>query len=117
MNPVILIRVIQLSLDCVPCFVRQSLEAVRMISSDRSVHESTPCEVLHWASKMDFDDSPPVKVQRIHMRLREITGADDPYCEIKKQHNRMALNLFPELQCRIAGWDPGCFMFQQRKFF
>ncbi|MFH1965297.1 MAG: ARMT1-like domain-containing protein [Acidobacteriota bacterium] len=56
-------------------------------------------------------------VQRIHRRLREIIGVDDPYCEIKKYHNRMALNLFPELQGRIAGWDPGSFMFRQRKFF
>jgi damage-control phosphatase, subfamily I len=89
------------SLDCVPCFVRQALEAVRMITPDKSVHERTLRDVLQWASIMDFDDSPPVMAQKIHRRLREITGIDDPYCEIKKHHNRMALKLFPELQDRI----------------
>lgn len=95
------------SLDCVPCFIRQTLDAVRMISEDTGVHEAIVREVLEWTSKMEFSNSPPDMAQRIHRRLRKITGEDDPYREIKHGHNLLALRLLPEMQKKIgAAEDP-----------
>ncbi|MDQ7838890.1 MAG: ARMT1-like domain-containing protein [Thermodesulfobacteriota bacterium] len=95
------------SLDCIPCFIRQALEAVRMVSTDRIVHERVVRDVLRWTGEMDLDFPPPVMGQRIHRRLREITGVEDPYRLAKGHQNRMALSLLPELKAEIkAASDP-----------
>ncbi len=74
------------SVDCIPCFVRQTLDAARMSSADPAVHEKLIRDVLRWLSKMDMSLSPPALAQRIHRRLRELTGVDDPYRAQKDQH-------------------------------
>lgn len=83
------------SLDCLPCFIRQALDAVRLVSADPSVHERILREVLRWTAEMDLDRPAPVMAQRIHRRLREIIGTEDPYREAKNLQNRMALKLLP----------------------
>ncbi|NPU98893.1 MAG: DUF89 family protein [Candidatus Omnitrophica bacterium] len=89
------------TLDCIPCFIRQTLEAARMVSTDPAVHEQIVREVLRWTGEMDLRIPPPVMGQRIHRRLREITGVEDPYRAAKEQSNRMALSLLPELKAMI----------------
>jgi len=94
-------------LDCLPCFIRQAADAARMVSTDSALHEQILREVLRWASEMALDESPPVLGQRIHRRLREITGVEDPYRAAKDHLNRMALSLLPELKAEIkAASDP-----------
>jgi len=81
------------SLDCIPCILRQALDAARLVSPNQSIHEQIIREVLGWTKEMDLSQSTPVMAQRIHRRLREITGASDPYREIKEQHNQIAMAL------------------------
>jgi len=98
---------VKTSLDCIPCFVRQALNAARMVSMDLSVHERILREVLRWASDMNMDQPAPVMAQRIHRLLRKIVGLEDPYREVKDHENRMALALLPELKTKIeAATDP-----------
>lgn len=84
------------SLDCIPCFLRQAIEAARIVSEDAALHERMVKEVLSWISELDMNRSPPALGQRIHRRLREITGLDDPYSAAKARSNRMAMSLLPE---------------------
>ena len=93
------------SLDCVPCHVRQSLDASRAVSDDPALHERMLKEMLRWTAEMDTDLSPPVLGQRLHRRLREVTGIEDPYRIEKDHHNEMVLRLLPELRERIAAAD------------
>lgn len=95
------------SLDCIPCFIRQALDASRLVSPAAAVHERMLREVLRWATDMELSQPPPVMAQRIHRFLRQIAGRDDPYRAAKEQQNRMALNLLPELKAEIqAASDP-----------
>ena len=89
------------SLDCFPCFVRQALDAARMVSTDTTVHGPILRELLRWASEIDMDQPAPVMAQRIHRRLRKIVGIEDPYRDVKNQQNRMALALLSELKTEI----------------
>lgn len=90
------------SLDCLPCFVRQTLDATRMVSDDPVVHEQIVREVFKWISEMDLAISPPALAMRIHARLREVCGVADPYAAEKKQHNELALKLIPAFRQQIA---------------
>jgi uncharacterized protein with ATP-grasp and redox domains len=85
-------------LDCIPCLLRQSLEAARMVSADASLHEQILRDTLKWMQEMDFNQSPPALGQRVHRRLRRMTGAADPYRTAKDRLNRLALELIPAYQ-------------------
>lgn len=89
------------AIDCVPCFVRQTLEAMRYISANPSVQEKVLREILHYLAEFDFDQSPPVVGLWIHRRIRDLTGNDDPYKEVKKRFNRLAAELMPELRTKV----------------
>ena len=67
------------SLDCIPCLLRPSLDAARLVTADASIHERLLREALHWAEGMDLTASPPARAQCLHRRLRKITGLVDPY--------------------------------------
>lgn len=90
------------SLDCIPCFLRQALDAARLASPEAAVHEQVLREVLRWTAEMELDRPAPVVTQHIHRRLRQMVGVTDPYREAKDLQNRMALALLPELQAQIA---------------
>jgi len=89
------------SLDCIPCFARQALEAARFVTDDPAVHEQIVRDVLRWAAEMDFAQCPPVVAQRIHRRLRELTGIYDPYRAVKDRFNRMTLDMLPGLSAKV----------------
>ena len=89
------------ALDCIPCLLRQTLEAARIVSNDPAVHEQMVRDVLRWTSEMDLSLSPPAVAQRIQRRLRQITGVEDPYRTAKARQNRMALELLPALRAEI----------------
>jgi uncharacterized protein with ATP-grasp and redox domains len=88
-------------LDCIPCILRQTLEAARMASTDAAVHEQILREVLRWTEEMDLNQSPPAMAQRIHRRLREITGVNDPYHAAKTQLNNISVKLLPALRAEV----------------
>ena len=88
-------------LDCIPCILRQTLDAARLVSTDSAVHEKFLRDALGWAKDMDLNQSPPAMAQRLHRHLRKGIGADDPYREIKDQQNFMALKMIPSLRSTI----------------
>lgn len=88
-------------LECIPCFVRQALDAVRRVTDDEAVHEKVLREVLGTSARMDLGDSPPAMAQRLHRIIRKITGQEDPYRGAKDADNRSALEMYPHLKQRV----------------
>lgn len=89
--------------DCIPCFVRQALDAARFATDDEQIHEQVLRKVLHLAGELDMSQSPPTIGQQIHRLIRRLVDNDDPYYKIKKRFNNMALRLYPELRKQIVG--------------
>ena len=88
-------------IDCIPCFVRQGLDSVKLITDDELIHQQVLREVLRLAGEMDYSQSPPAMAQKIHRVIRRLTRIDDPYSQRKKHFNEFALKLFSKLQKRI----------------
>jgi uncharacterized protein with ATP-grasp and redox domains len=93
------------ALDCVPCLIRQSLDASRAVTDDPAVHEQVVRDMLQWAADANTGQSPVELGQRLHRRLRAITGVGDAYRAEKDRHNRMVMRLLPELRERIDASD------------
>jgi len=84
-------------LDCIPCFLRQTIEAAHQISTDARVHEHIVREVLRMGAELELDLPPPLVGQRIRRRLRELTGVRDPYQSAKSRFNRLAMDALSEI--------------------
>ena len=89
-------------LDCIPCFIRQSLDAARHATEDTRMHELVVREVLGLANNLDVSQSPPAIGQRIHRLIRELIGVEDPYHKVKKEFNNLALKLYSEMRNSIV---------------
>ncbi|MBN1322123.1 MAG: DUF89 family protein [Thermoleophilia bacterium] len=91
------------SLDCVPCFIRQALDASRAVSGDPALHERTVREIAAWIADADLDLTPPSFGQHIHRRLREVAASADPFKDAKDRQNSMALQMLPGLRTLVEG--------------
>lgn len=94
-------------LDCFPCFVRQTLEAARMQTADEALQRRILDEVMKRLVRLPLEVTPPQVGQIIHRLIKELTGNEDPYREVKRQYNEIALKMYPELCERVrASQDP-----------
>ena len=87
--------------ECIPCFIRQVLDAARITSDDKQVQLRVLRQALKLASEADLMQSPPAMAQQIHRFIREFTGNPDPYAEIKDRFNKIALQMYPGLRTRV----------------
>ncbi len=88
-------------LDCMVCFVRQSLEAVRQLTPDEGVHERVMREVLTEAARVDLTVPPPVMGQTIHRVIRKAMDVADPYLEAKRRFSDFAMKLEGRLREKL----------------
>ncbi len=95
------------SLDCIPCFVRQAADSVKMSVSSDDERQRLMHNVLQWLSELDMHQSPPAISQIIHRRVRGLLMMDDPYRAAKDSHNALAAALISSIRRRITtSFDP-----------
>lgn len=92
-------------LDCIPCFVRQALEAVKMVTNDRSKQEMVLREVLLKLSRISFGGPPTEIAHVVHSIVKRVADNPDPYKEVKKKSNKKALELYPKLKKLVQNSD------------
>ncbi len=91
----------KLALDCIPCFVRHTLEVARFATPDPAMHEQILREMLAEASRWDMRKPAPELSQLVHRRLRALTGMADPYKRAKQRFNELAMEMLPELEAMV----------------
>jgi len=87
-------------LECIPCFLRQALEAGRMAADDERMVARIMQQVLREAADFPLDLTPPHMGQRIHRIVRRVSGHADPYREVKASQNRLGAAWYPQLRQR-----------------
>jgi damage-control phosphatase, subfamily I len=83
------------TLDCLPCFVRQTVEAVGFAVPDESRRAAIVRQLLADLSTADWQLSPVGIAQHLHRRIRQATGEADSYRALKERMNRLALDMLP----------------------
>lgn len=90
-------------LDCIPCFIRQALEASKMATEDKTKQEKVLKAVLSELKKTSLKNKIPPQISRkVHRIVREVTKNNDPYKEVKDKYNKKALKMYPSLKRRVA---------------
>ncbi len=85
-------------LECIPCFLNQSIRAVRSVTDDQDQQERVVRYVLSLLAELELNRPPPYVGRAIYHKVGEVVGNDDPYREHKRVFNRMARAITPELE-------------------
>lgn len=97
-------------LDCIPCFMKQSLEAARMSSDDPEVQEKVLKKVMNHLQNINFEDSPPELSREVHYIIRNITKTEDPYRNVKVESNKTAEKIYNDLKKHVENADDSLLM-------
>lgn len=93
-------------IDCLPCFLKQTVIALRQYGGDESTHQKVFREVLAIMQDTDMSRPPAYTTTFIHRAIREGI-ARDPFDRIKKEYNAIALSLYSGLREKVkASPDP-----------
>lgn len=84
-------------LDCFPCFLKQSLIALRYGTGNKELQERILKAILEDVGNTDMLKPPANATTFIHRRIRE-SLRKDPFEGVKSEYNRIALGLYPSLK-------------------
>lgn len=88
-------------LECIPCLLRQALEATKMSTGDNVVREETLREVIDYLRHEKWDKTVSELATKVHRIVKKSTGDKDPYKQLKEKYNKAASELYPELELMV----------------
>jgi damage-control phosphatase, subfamily I len=88
-------------LDCIPCFFRQALDASRMAGADEQLQKGIMDELSRMLPSIHLGACPPEIGRAIYKMVGDISGVRDPFKNVKKKSNEMALSLYQKLARKI----------------
>ncbi len=84
-------------LECIPCYLRQTLRALRFGGLEDRAEEVLRAVMLRL-TELDWSLTPMELGFEVYRVIREVTGVEDPYAEVKSRSNRLALSMLPRLR-------------------
>ena len=85
-------------LECIPCFFKQALFAARIVLKDETDIKHVLDRIGVLLPHIPLESSPPETGREIYRIIREMTGIDAPFRELKAQSTDAALRLYPVLK-------------------
>lgn len=95
----------EITLDCIPCMLKQALEASRMVTNDIEQQEKIVEEALSILLAFKAYRNAPDLARGIQRIIKDITGTEDAYYDIKRRDLDAANKLYPFLQEFIKKQD------------
>jgi hypothetical protein len=92
----------QTYLDCYPCALRQALQASQMAGATPEQKKQVIQATLKILQDLPDGATPPEIGTQVHAIVRELTGHQDPYHQVKAESTQKALSLLPKLRQLVA---------------
>lgn len=89
-------------IECLPCIYNQILRVSKIATQDDLKIEKILKLAARELSSANLKMTPPELAQPLYELVSQITGNEDPYRAIKKEHINKALELYPELKKLIS---------------
>jgi len=96
---------VKATLDCLECIAAQALRAARVATDDPVLQRQILNETLKRIPDMDDSRSPAELSLAAYELTAALTGKHDPYKDLKRAQNEIALALEPELRRMVADSD------------
>jgi damage-control phosphatase, subfamily I len=81
------------SLECLPCYMRQTLESGKFITQDEAVHEKLMREALVILAKFNVNESDFETHRNLYKLIKSYCPNGDPFLLFKKEFNDICLEL------------------------
>jgi len=88
----------KISFDCLPCSLRQVLEASRLATDDVAVQDEIIKEALGLLAGYQNYSYAPTLARSMQLIVKKHTGVEDPYAAIKKRDIEAAQTIYPMLK-------------------
>lgn len=85
----------EIILDCLPCMLKQVLEASRMATNDTNIQEKILIEAIDIISNYKECSCSPELALKMHQTIRRYTGNNDPYQNVKSRDIKAAKEVYP----------------------
>ena len=95
-------RYMKATMNCLPCIVRQAVEAALHSSDDPASQRAALNAAFAVLSRENLDTTPMALGYAVHSTVARVTGCADPYSEIKRESNREALAMYDGLVETVA---------------
>lgn len=93
------------TIDCVHCYLKQAVSCMRMAGIDEDAQHEILFKLMDYVKGLDRDATPAENSTYVVLKTYELMGIDDPYKEIKRQSNDLALELYPQLKRMLEGHE------------
>jgi len=87
--------------DCFICFMNLALNIARRTGDDEQREKMILEKVAGLLPTFSLDARPPEMAYIVNNVVREVTGVEDPFEEDKRESNRIALQMAPEVRSLI----------------
>ena len=100
--------------ECIPCLARQAVEVAELMTDKKEIQREIIRKALAEISAIGFEETAPYLARTMHLIAKEITGIQDPYKDLKFEYNKIAENLYCELNleervaCSDYPFDTAC---------
>ncbi|NOZ48188.1 MAG: DUF89 family protein, partial [Chlorobi bacterium] len=84
-------------LDCIPCFMRQTLSAARLATTDNKAIKKLLEHTGKMIEEIPMQNTPAQAGAFIYSNIREVTGVEDPYKKVKEESIEHAKSMLPVL--------------------
>lgn len=90
----------KIHLDCYPCFLKQTIIALRLGTKDESEKEQILKRIAASIGAADTSKTPAHTTTFLHREIRALLGKD-PFKDIKSEYNHAALRLYPHFKKQV----------------
>ena len=88
----------QINIDCLPCFMKQVIDASRMATDDIELQKKIIKETAQLISEYEKYKYAPSIGREMHKLVKKFTKNSDPYREIKDKNIKASLTAYPALK-------------------
>ncbi|WP_066637907.1 damage-control phosphatase ARMT1 family protein [Desulfolucanica intricata] len=89
-------------IDCVHCYLKQAVSCMAAAGVDEDTQHEILYELMDFVKTFDRNDTPANNSTEVLLKVYERIGIADPYKDLKKHSNDLALKLYPKLKKILA---------------
>lgn len=90
-------------LECIPCFIDQTIRIARQVTQDEKERELLLHQVLKTLGGISYNQTPPYLGREAHRVIRHVLDNRDPFLKLKREFNQVAKGLYPSLKDKVNG--------------
>jgi uncharacterized protein with ATP-grasp and redox domains len=87
--------------DCIPCYLKQALSAIREVVADVETQRVVLNEVAKLLPDLPLSNTPARNSTYVLRRAQELVGCSDPFASKKEHYTQLALKMYPQLKAIV----------------